>query len=75
MVSNVIVAAQEGADKLYTYYRKQGDYSHKASPMMDRDYEKDILLVVDEDDDTMFDYEENRLPNLLTNDDIMKMRM
>ena len=43
--------------------------------MMDRDYEKDILLVEDEDDDTLYDYEENRLPNLLTNDDIIKMRM
>jgi hypothetical protein len=36
--------------------------------MNDGDYENDILL--EEDEDSCFDYEESRIPKLLTDDDL-----
>jgi hypothetical protein len=40
--------------------------------MQDGDYENDILL--EEDEDTCFDYEESRIPKLLTDDDLKQMK-
>jgi hypothetical protein len=72
-LTTLFVQVHDNSYRLFTYYRKKGDYSYRSAPLREVDYEKEILLEEDEDDDA-FDYEANRLPNLLTEADLIKMK-
>ena len=75
MVVTMVVEAHDRSYKLYQYYKKKSEYSYRSAPLNDQDYEKEILLEEDEDGcDDRFDYEENRLPSLLTEEEMIKMK-
>lgn len=73
MVVTILVKAHDKSYRLYNYYRDKGVYGYKSAPLQDKDYENAILLEEDEDDNEAFDYISSRLPNLLTDDDLIKM--
>lgn len=72
MVSYLMVFAHETSQDWYNKIVTGKDFSYKSSPMNELDYENDILL--EEDDECPFNYEESKIPQILTNDDLKKMK-
>ena len=68
MLGTIFVFAHEKSQNLYSQILSGKDFSYRSAPMKDIDYENGILL--DEDDECAFEYEECNIPNILTNDDI-----
>ena len=72
MVSAIIITAHQESQKLYQKISKRAEYSYRSAPLNEHEYENDILL--EEDDDNAFDYEETNVPKLLTDDDLKKLK-
>lgn len=72
MLSTIIITVHNESQKLYQKVKKRSEYSYRSAPLNEHEYENDILL--EEDDDGTFDYEETNVPKLLTDDDLKKLK-
>lgn len=72
MLSSLLITAHTQSQKLYHSIQKRREYSYRSAPLNEHEYENDILL--EEDDDNAFDYEETQVPKLLTEEDLKKMK-
>jgi hypothetical protein len=72
MISAIIITAHTESQKLYSKIQKRSEYSYRSAPLNEHEYENDILL--DEDEETGFDYEETNVPKLLTDEDLKKLK-
>ena len=68
MVSTFMIYAHQQSQSIYESILNSKDFSYKSAPMKDIDYENDILL--EEDDECPFVYEESNVPKILTNEEI-----
>ena len=72
MVTWMMVFANEKSQEMYSKLVGGKDFSYRSTPMNDFDYENDILL--EEDDECPFNYEESHVPKILTNEDLKKIK-